>query len=350
MLSPSRAPSAVFPCLLAVALCVPLTACDQPDTDADFRAGHGHGNGHAKGHHKGLANGCKLPEIAVDSQSLFPEGVTADPDNRVLYMGGMGDGSIMKVRPCKAEPEIVAPAGTFRNVVGVQWDVTRELLWVCNSDLSFSSPPTLDLLDPADGAVIASHDFGAVGFCNDVTFDAEDNIYATDSLGHRIVRVDAADASANTPVATWAAPPEFNAGADFGLNGITWDGEDRLYVANIPTGSIFAAEIDAQGNFAGVTEISLDSDPLVGPDGLYWLGDDTLLLVENGNHRVSRIHLDGDAGSLEVIEDEYDFPTTAAVLGHSAWVLEGELDHLFGFNPNPADLPFGLVRLPLHHH
>ena len=86
---------------------------------------------------------------------------------------------------------------------------------------------------------------------------------------------------------------------------------------------------------------------LSGPDGLYWLGKKTLLLVESGNSRISTIKLKGDHGKLKVVDDTLDFPTTAAVINGSAWVLEGKLDHLFGIDPSPVDLPFEIVRVPL---
>ena len=282
----------------------------------------------------------------IPGNSLYPEGISADPDEGTLYFGGAANGALMKVTPCEGEPEVVSAPGTFRNVIGVAWDAERERVWVCNNDLSFTTPPRLELVDPSDGSIVASHDFGAPGFCNDITYDKHHNVYATDSLGHRIVRIDGCDADDDTPVETWAAPPEFDAGPAFSLNGITFDGHDRFYVAYIEGGSIFAVDID-DGEFAGVTEISLDVPPLAGPDGLYWMGKDTLLLVESGNTRISTIELDGDEGHLSVIDDTLDFPTTAGVIGDSAWVLEGKLDHLFGIDPSPVDLPFTIARVEL---
>jgi sugar lactone lactonase YvrE len=299
----------------------------------------------------GLANGhishCELDAIELPGSSLYPEGITSDRQTGTLYLGSMAEGSLSRVRPCASELETVAPPGTFRNVVGVAWDSRRDAVWVCNTDLGFASPPRLELVDPDEGSVIASHDFGAIGFCNDITF-VDGDVLATDSLGHRIVRVAADDVLDDTPVETWAAPPEFDAGPGFSLNGLAYDGKHALYVAYIPTGSIFRAELDDEGEFTGVTELELDA-ALAGPDGLYWrwTGKDELVLVESGTHRISSIELDGDAGTLEVLDDGLDFPTTAAKLGDSAWVLEGKLDHLFGIDPNPVDLPFRIVRVDL---
>ena len=40
-----------------------------------------------------------------------------------------------------------------------------------------------------------------------------------------------------------------------------------------------------------------------------------------------------------------EFLTTATVFGGAAWVVEGQLDHLFG--DNMPLLPFRVVRVPL---
>lgn len=309
-----------------------VNGCMDQEESVELRSGGGHG------HH------CELDAIELPGSSLYPEGITADRQTGTLYLGSMAEGSLSRIRPCKTELEVVAAPGSFRNVVGVAWDSRRDAVWVCNTDLGFASPPRLELVDPDDGSVIASHDFGAIGFCNDITFVKRD-VLATDSLGHRIVRVAADDVLDDTPVETWAAPPEFDAGPGFSLNGLAYDGKHALYVAYIPTGSIFRAEVD-HGDYAGVTELELDA-ALAGPDGLYvgWTGKHELVLVESGTHRISSIELDGDAGTLEVLDDELDFPTTAAKLGDSAWVLEGKLDHLFGIDPSPVDLPFRIVRV-----
>lgn len=333
--------------LLGVLLVALATGCnDEGNDEATFDLDTDELRG---GHGKGHVAHCELPAIELPGSSLYPEGITADRHTNTLYVGGMAEGSLMKLRPCQSEPEVVAPPGSFRNVVGVAWDREREAVWVCNTDLSFTTAPRLELVDPDDGSLLASHDFGAIGFCNDITFDRDDNVLATDSLGHRIVRVAADDALADTPVETWAAPPEFDAGPGFSLNGIAFDGKHAFYVAYIAGGSIFRVEADDAGEFAGLTEIELDVPPLAGPDGVYWgwTGKHELVVVESGNHRVSTITLDDDEGELEPLDDALDFPTTAARIGKSAWVLEGKLDHLFGIDPSPVDLPFRVVRVEL---
>lgn len=322
----------------ALALVFANGCVEHDDERVELRSGHA--NGHIEH--------CELDAIELPGSSLYPEGITSNRQTGTLYLGSMAEGSLSRLRPCESDIEYVAPPGTFRNVVGVAWDRRRDAVWVCNTDLGFASPPRLELVDPDDGSVIASHDFGAIGFCNDITFVGRD-VLATDSLGHRIVRVAADDVLDDTPVETWAAPPEFDAGPGFSLNGLAYDGKHALYVAYIPTGSIFRAELDDDDAFAGVTELELDA-ALAGPDGLYfgWTGKHELVLVESGTHRISSIALDGDAGTLEVIDDALDFPTTAAKLGDSAWVLEGKLDHLFGIDPSPVDLPFRIVRVGLN--
>jgi hypothetical protein len=42
-----------------------------------------------------------------------------------------------------------------------------------------------------------------------------------------------------------------------------------------------------------------------------------------------------------------EFLTTFAVYGSAAWVVEGQLDHLLGLDPDPPELPFRVVRVLL---
>lgn len=59
------------------------------------------------------------------------------------------------------------------------------------------------------------------------------------------------------------------------------------------------------------------------------------------------IRLDGEGGTTQVIADDLRVPTTAVVVNDTAYVVEGQLDHLFDRSAGPAD---GFRALPINLH
>lgn len=142
----------------------------------------------------------------------------------------------------------------------------------------------------------------------------------------------------------WAQDAAFGGnGAEITLNGIAFDGGSNLYTVKYNTGELFRIAIEADGSAGAVTPIAVDP-PLVWADGLKALDDAALLVVENDAGRVSLVDLSGDQGAKTVLANELAEPTTAAVLGDSAWVVEGQLSFWFGY-PGEPELPFRVKRV-----
>ncbi|MCA9712783.1 MAG: hypothetical protein KDK70_43540, partial [Myxococcales bacterium] len=228
--------------------------------------------------------------------------------------------------------ELVPAGGPLTNPVGLIVDEASGTLLVCNSDFTFATPPSIDVLDLADGSLLGRHAFDAPGFCNDLTLDADGNVYATDSSGARVLRVAAADLPSMSPAQTWATDPDFVVGmGEFGLNGITFDGEASIYVVNFAQGELHRIAIADDGSAGAITAIMVGDTGLASPDGLEW-SDGDMLVIEGGLSAVSRIELAGDSATVTVLADGYDVPTTLALVGSDAWVAEGQLDHLLGLD------------------
>jgi len=222
-------------------------------------------------------------------------------------------------------------------------DKHRHLPWACTYDdtLAPQQPAYLSAYDLGTGALTASYVMpGESGFCNDVTLDDEGNVYATDSFANTIVRLpDGGDALEN-----WATSDAF---ADepwaITLNGIEFDGHDRLYVVKSSTGELFSVRIKADGS-AGAPRAITVNPPLEMPDGLEIAGDGTLVIVENTGS-VASVDLCGSSGQKSVLAGGLLEPTTAAIHRGSAWVVEGQLSLLFsGGDPS---LPFRVKRVAL---
>jgi hypothetical protein len=238
-------------------------------------------------------------------------------------------------------------------------------LWACHSSTSPDEPVAEVVgFDLETGDEIARHPFPSEddeltrgsGFCNDLTFDADGNLYATDSFGDsatnpttarasRILRVRAGELASDGPAEIWLEDAAFVVAADaFGLNGIDADGDDRIFVVRSAGGVIYEIPIESDGG-PGTPVPLTTSAALDAGDGLKFQGDSILLVQESTLTRVALPS--GTVTLLSPPELATEFLTTFAVFGSAAWVVEGQLDHLLGLDPSPPELPFRVVRIPL---
>ncbi len=298
------------------------------------------------------ARGCDADAIELPGDDFFPEGVAAARDG-ALYVGSLATGAIVRAEPCGEVTPFAPRKGGGRGTLGLLVDEDASILWACDVDTSFASPAALIGHDLATGAEVARHPFpdGAV-VCNDLAQGADGSLYLTDSFGARILRVPGAERGGNGPAEVWLSDPSFAAppGA-FGLNGVVAV-DDHLFVGSFANGTLHRVRIAAGGAPADLVEIALDR-PLTGLDGIEARGSRTLFALENrlfsevAQSDLVRIDLAGTRGKVQVIAPELDGPTTFARTGRSAWVAEGQLDHLLGIDPSPPVLPFRVVRAAL---
>jgi sugar lactone lactonase YvrE len=173
-------------------------------------------------------------------------------------------------------------------------------------------------------------------FCNDIATGPDGSVYATDSNNMQVVRL----APQGRRLQVWAGD-----GA-FGSKGGTLDGisilDNRVYVNTLNTGRIFSILIDNDGRAGTISEVML-SRPIERPDGMRRFRRNSILLVESGGAgRLSRLDIHGDSGELSTLKEGFpDGPVSVAVVGTSAYVLEGQLKSLFGpADPSAAAKPF----------
>ncbi len=296
--------------------------------------------------------GCHASAIALPGDDFYPEGVTAAGDG-ALYVGSLATGAIVRAEPCGEVTSFAPRKSGGRGTLGLLVDDDASILWACDIDTSFASPAALIGYDLATGAEVARHPFpdGAV-VCNDIAQGADGSLYLTDSFGARILRVPGSERGGDGPAEVWLGDPSFVAppGA-FGLNGIAVV-DDRLFVVSFANGTLHRVRIAAGGAPTDLVEVALDR-PLTGLDGIEAKDARTLFAIENrlfsevDQSDLVRIDLAGARGTVRVVARDLDGPTTFARAGRSAWVAEGQLDHLLGIDPSPPVLPFRVVRAPL---
>jgi len=305
----------------------------------------------------GAANAFAVPaSIDLPGVRVFPENLTSTKDG-TLYVGSLGSGGIIRIKPHGDKPELWIKPGAFgsRSIFGILADERSNTLWACSNDLS------------ALGLVIASSETGSAlkGFdlktgqgkvsakllgdhtlCNDIAMGADGSAFVTNSAAPQILRL---PPGSNQPE-VWAtdpllAPPAGGAG----LDGLAFGGDGNLYVDTYSPGELFRVDV-VDGKAGKVTKLK-PSRPLVLSDAIRPLGSNAFLIIE-GAGRLDRMRIQGDGALIETLKDGYATPTGVAVVGHTAWVSEGQLPYVFdpakkGQSPN---LPFHIysVALPAH--
>lgn len=283
--------------------------------------------------------------LVLPGDAFHPEGLATDSNDN-LYIGSVGTGAVLRVARGQTTPApfIAAETGGVTSAVGLATDEDRDRLWVCSADVMFRRPNALVGFDLTTGQPGASFPLpGGVGICNDLVRDPSGHLYVTDSITGRIHRLPAGEHA----LEVWSAAPELAPATpgEFTVNGADHDpASNSLFVVKTSTGELFRIPIEDTGAAGSPVQIALDR-PLHAPDGLRIEAPGTLLVVEGGG--VTRVTLDGDRGATRRVADGLEQPSGLLVEGDVAWVAEGQIGRLVGFDPSPKSLPFTVRRLAL---
>src|SRR6202030_1065151 len=172
----------------------------------------------------------KVESIPLPGTKAFPESITSTTDG-TLYVGRLGDGGIVRVKPRTAESTIFVQPGASgsRSILGVFADEASNTLWACSNDLSALGAPAtgsdtgsaLKAFDLKTGngkrsvSLPESH-----AFCNDITVDAQGSVYVTDSANPTILNLSAGATTFDVFARDSAFSAPTNGGA--GLDGIAF--------------------------------------------------------------------------------------------------------------------------------
>ncbi len=302
--------------------------------------------------------------VPLPGTDLFPEGIAAD-EAGTLFVGSLTSSTIFSVVPpyASADVSVFSEGQLSRGGIGLAVDTAHGVLLACDSAPTDPTASSLVALDLESGQRVAEHPLEPVSprasvFCNDVTVDGSGDALLTDSFGARLLRIAAEDITSDgTPPELWFADEALAAVGEppFGPNGIV-EHDSEIYVVNFDVGALFRVDRDGDGNAVGATEIVLsDADgattSLVGPDGLASSDAGGLLVVENGvfaggaGNRLLELAIQDDTAVVTVLAEDLDAPTTVAETDDFHWVVQGQLEHLFGIDETPPG-PFELWGVP----
>lgn len=297
------------------------------------------------------ALGASAAEVTIPGSNVYPESITATADG-TLINGGLGDGGIYRTAPGAATAELWIKPGTggMMSSLGILADDRSNTLYACSSDLSSAGvsisggqkPVALKMFDLATGAFKASVALpGERSFCNDIAIGPDGAAYVTDSFNPRVLRL----APGSHTFEVWSTDPRFTVTKGAGLDGIAFGSDGNAYVDLYNGHKLFRIDVNRDSSAGQVTELQT-SRRLDRPDALRRLGTNTLLMIEGGG-RLDMVTVQGGQAQIHTIKGGYDVPTSVVQVGSTAWVLEGQLDHLF--DPKlgkPA--PFRIDPVALH--
>jgi len=281
-------------------------------------------------------------EVLYLEDNFFPEGITVS-ENGDIYVGSLKENKIVKIPNGKKNFEEFIPSASngLLSVIGIIADDYNKILWACSSNPGVTNypsdnPVSLKAFDLNTGESLQSYKFPNGGFCNDITLDSNGNIYVTDSFNPRILRLN----KSQSRLETWFENDAFK-GEGFNLNGITFI-DNHIYTVKMNSGELFKIGVADNGKPFNFTKIDLPR-PLNAPDGIKAIDKNNLLVVENKGS-LTNINL-LDPITLKILKDNLDTPTTVAIKGKTAWVLQAQFGHLFGDEKDIPPGPFEIIGI-----
>ncbi len=291
----------------------------------------------------------ELPNIIpLKETALYPEGVVYSNTKQKIFIGSYYKGKVVSTDLQGNLTDFITD-NSLVAVVGMAINESNNKLYVCNSDSGISLKSDVSttgilaeviVYDLTTGDRIKTIDLSGLyaggHFLNDLVFDADGNLYITDSFSPVIYKIDTND---NPSILITNPIFEVPQGT-FGLNGIAYHPDNFLIVGKSFGGTLYKIPLNDVNN---VQEILLN-ESVNSLDGLLLTADNKLALVSNNFTGASfdeKVYLIGTSNNWlsASIENEFtnlegSFPTTMTEINNSLYVNFGYFTELI--DPNSA--------------
>ena len=219
--------------------------------------------------------------ITMQRGGFIPEGVEYDQANRRFLTGSLVEGSILEIHDDgRVTPFITDPL--LVSSVGIEVDEPRDRLLVANSDRAAFQPGNagqakLGVYNLTTGERLAMVDLAAAPgspadatqhFANDLTVDADGNVYLTDTMTGVIYKV-GTDYQASV-LHRFTGLPQGEQ-----LNGIV--AHPGGYLLVVADASIYKVPV---ANPSAASKVTV-TEPVKGQDGIVWTADGRLAAISN---------------------------------------------------------------------
>lgn len=256
------------------------------------------------------------------------ENITAH--DGMLFMGDRESGDILRVDPRAPTPVVVgripdrtgdANATVKGNAGGLTFNTAGDLLIATGPFNEVVRLPASDLsaTTPGDTVTFATGTQGA----NALLLDDEGRLYVSGGNSGNVYRVGpgggAAAVWAQIPANTRSVPPD-NFMQSVVSNGLAFDPDGALLVADTSRGAIWQIAVDGSGN-AGTPEILVQDARLEGVDGITY--DPRGRLWAAVNERNCLLVIEGrelTIASQNDIDGPLEFPAAVAFIGNAGYV------------------------------
>lgn len=225
--------------------------------------------------------------------STNPEALTADSEGNI-YASTFFSGEVHRFSPKGELVNTILVTPSSGSLLDLAFHPHTNALLV----VDFGGQKVLEV-NPVTGSATTFADIpgGTSAGPNVLTFDAQGNVYVSDSFQGTIWRIPATGGEAQT----WVSDPLLTTTGfpPFGANGLAFNNDySKLFVANTGEDSIVQIAVNNEGN-AGTVDILVNG--INGPDGLIVDEHNNILVAANQSNQI--IMLDSSGKALSVLGD-----------------------------------------------
>ena len=262
-------------------------------------------------------------------RSVIVESITADAQGR-LYLPDRVSGNILRVDPKSPKPVVVGQIGS-REIKGKKVSANASgLAFNKQGDLMIAVGPFSEVvrirgvdLNPAKPGAAQTFASGVQG-ANGVVFDSQGNLYVSGGRSGRIYRVGPGGGPAQVVAQIEAHTrtlPDGKTQQAIIANGLAFDAQGTLYVADTARGAVWKIAVGADGK-AGKPTLLAQDPLLAGADGLAFDRSGRLWVTSNERNalvtvapdgKVQEIAKNGSTGPLE-------FPAAIVFVGDTGYI------------------------------
>ncbi|MGK2696689.1 SMP-30/gluconolactonase/LRE family protein [Serratia surfactantfaciens] len=299
-----------------------------------------------------LANATQRIEFSPDPTGAYPEGIAWNARAGAFLVSSLRGGQLGLVYPDGRYRRFSIGKGLI-TTSGMLVDAERNRVLVCNEDVGVSLHSAAGTRNRVAQVLEFSLDTGVLQqrydlsslshgptLANDLTLDAQGNIYVTDSFQPQIYKIDRATRQVSILVRSARLMPADAPAAAQGtqpyLNGIVYHPDGFLIAADYTRGLLWKVTLD---NAPAISAIRL-SQRLKGPDGLRLKNANELVIVqsfpgEKGSMSGDVTLLSSSDGwasartAAVAAPPELDGPTGAALRDGEVWVVNSRYPRLF---------------------